>query len=99
MVTQIIPGEAVMAVREYETWLLYAFDDDELAAARITNPSRIRGAKEKLRRLVPGYKPTTHQLEITRKIDIRRLRRASDSFDKLVRSLATIFGVAAPERD
>ena len=98
VVTRIVPGDAVMAVREYEGWLLYAFGDDALAAARIANPARIRGAKEKLRRLVPGYKPTTHQLEITRKIDIGRLRRASDSFDKLVRSLAAIFGVAAPER-
>lgn len=98
VVTKVVTGEAVMAVREYEGWLLYAFGDDKLATAGIANPARIRGAKEKLRRLVPGYKPTTHQLEITRKIDIRRLRRASDSFDKLVRSLAAIFGVAAPVR-
>jgi hypothetical protein len=87
-----------MVVREYEGWLLYAFDDVALAKAGITDPERVRGAKEKLRKLVPGYKPTTHQLEITRKIDIGRLRRASDSFDKLVRSLAMIFGVAVPDR-
>ena len=53
---------------------------------------------EKLKRLVPRYKPTTHQLEVTRKIDIAKLRRASDSFDKLVRSLAAIFEVAPPDR-
>jgi hypothetical protein len=95
---EAVPGDAVMMVREYEAWLLYAFDDAALARVGITDPERIRGAKEKLRRLVPGYKPTTHQLEITRKIDIERLRRVSDSFDKLVRSLAAIFGVPAPDR-
>jgi hypothetical protein len=98
IVTQRARGDAVMVVREYEGWLLHSFDRGELAKAGITDPERIRGAKEKLRKLVPGYKPTTHQLEITRKIDIERLRRASDSFDKLVRSLATIFGVTPPDR-
>jgi hypothetical protein len=98
VVTQAAHGDAVMVVREYEAWLLYAFDDAALAGVGITDPGRIRGAKEKLRRLVPSYKPTTHQLEITRKIDIERLRRVSDSFDKLVRSLAAIFGVPAPDR-
>jgi uncharacterized protein DUF4276 len=98
VVTRRAQGDAVMVVREYEAWLLHAFDESDLARAGITDPERIRGAKEKLRKLVPGYKPTTHQLEITRKIDIERLRRASDSFDKLVRSLATIFGVTPPDR-
>lgn len=95
---RIAPGEAVMVVREYEGWLLYAFSDAQLSAAGIEDPERIRGAKEKLRKLVPRYKPTTHQLEITQRLDLHRLRRASDSFDKLVRSLASLFGVPAPER-
>jgi Domain of unknown function (DUF4276) len=98
VVTQTAPGDAVMVVREYETWLLYAHDDAALAGVGITDPERIRGAKEKLRRLVQNYKPTTHQLRLTRQIDIDRLRRASDSFDKLVRSLAAIFEVSAPDR-
>jgi hypothetical protein len=98
VVTQVTRGEAVMVVREYEGWLLYAFGDAALAKVGVTDPERIRGAKEKLRKLVPGYKPTTHQLEITRKIDLGRLRRESASFDKLVRSLAGIFGVTAPDR-
>ena len=59
-------GDAVMVVREYETWLLHAFDDRQLREAGISDPERIRGAKEKLKRLVPRYKPTTHQLEVTR---------------------------------
>jgi hypothetical protein len=98
VITPVNRGDAVMIVREYEGWLLYAFGDAALAKVGVTDPERIRGAKEKLRRLVPGYKPTTHQLEITRKIDLGRLRRASDSFDQLVRSLAGIFGVPAPGR-
>lgn len=98
IVIRRVRGDAVMISREYEGWLLHAFDDAELAKVGVTDPERVRGAKEKLKRLVPGYKPTTHQLEITRRIDIARLRQASDSFDKLVRSLATIFGVTPPAR-
>ncbi|HSK04830.1 MAG TPA: DUF4276 family protein [Kofleriaceae bacterium] len=98
VVTKVAAGDAVMVVREYEAWLLHAFSAAELTKVGVKNPDRIRGAKEKLKRLVPKYKPTTHQLEITRKIDLERLRRASDSFDKLVRSLAAIFGVTAPDR-
>lgn len=98
VVTRRTRGDAVMVVREYETWLLHAFDDRQLGEAGISEPERIRGAKEKLKRLVPGYKPTTHQLEVTHKIDIAKLRRVSDSFDKLVRSLAATFEVAPPDR-
>ena len=98
VVTAVCHGDAVMIVREYEGWLLHTFDDAELAAVGAAEPARIRGAKEKLKKLVPGYKPTTHQLEITRRIDVGELRTASDSFDKLVRSLAGIFGVAVPDR-
>jgi hypothetical protein len=87
-----------MIVREYEGWLLQSFSDAELANAGVINPESIRGAKGALKRLVPGYKPTTHQLEITRAIDIQQLRGRSDSFDKLVRSLAALFGVTAPVR-
>jgi hypothetical protein len=87
-----------MIVREYEGWLLQSFSEVELASAGVVNPERIRGAKGALKRLVPGYKPTTHQLEITRAIDIQQLRKRSDSFDKLVRSLAALFGVVAPVR-
>ena len=87
-----------MIVREYEGWLLHTFDEQQLAAIGVPAPDKVRGAKEKLKQLVPGYKPTTHQLEITRQIDIERLRQNSDSFDKLVRALAGIFGTSAPAR-
>jgi hypothetical protein len=98
IVTRWVRGDAVMVVREYEAWLLHAFDEAQLRAVGVSDPERIRGAKEKLKRIKPGYKPTTDQLKLTRGIDIARLRRASDSFDKLVRSLAAIFEVAPPAR-
>lgn len=98
VVVQLGNGDAVMIVREYEGWLLHTFDEQQLAAIGVPAPDKVRGAKEKLKQLVPGYKPTTHQLEITRQIDIERLRQNSDSFDKLVRALAGIFGTSAPAR-
>jgi hypothetical protein len=87
-----------MIVREYEAWLLFTFSETQRSRIDATAPERIRDAKGKLKRLAPRYKPSTHQLEMTRKIDIASLRLASDSFDKLVRSLGMIFEAPIPER-
>ena len=84
------PVAPVMAVREYEGWLLANEDDAALSILKGRNPEAIRGAKEKLRLLYPGYLPASNQLELTRKINIPRLRERSASFDKLVRSIAAI---------
>jgi hypothetical protein len=89
---------AVMAVREYEGWLLWNIDDAVLQANGIPDPESKRDAKGALRRIVRGYSPTTHQLELTRQLDVSRVRDRSRSFDKLVRTLATLFGVAADPR-
>jgi hypothetical protein len=86
-------GGAVMAVREYEAWLLYGYITD-----RKINIDAIRDAKGRMRDVLPGYKPTTHQLEATRALNLDLVRARSDSFDKLVRSLAKIFEVAPPPR-
>jgi hypothetical protein len=94
----LLPGGAVMALREYETWLLFNFTDEQLVRAGAPKPEAKRGAKEVLAKLVPGYLPTTHQLEQTRRLDIARVRSRSDSFDKLVRVLATLSGTVPPER-
>jgi hypothetical protein len=80
-----------MAVREYETWLLWSL-------FRGHPPSGLdveikRGAKEMVRDLLGAYKPTIHQLEQTRRLDIATVWARSNSFDKLMRSLAAIFGV------
>ncbi len=87
-----------MAVREYETWLLHARPPDELVRHGILEVERRRGAKEALTRLVPEYGPATHQMQLTRAMDLEQVRARSDSFDKLVRVLAALFGVTAPPR-
>jgi hypothetical protein len=84
-------GAAVMAVQEYETWLLLNRTDEELRAAGVAVPVVGRGAKSALRKLVPDYSPTVHQLQETQRIkDIASLCRRSDSFDKLVHSIALL---------
>ncbi len=89
---------AVMAVREFEAWLLWSRSDAELKKAKVTDPDRVRNAKGKLEGLVAGYEPTTHQLELTRQMDLQRLRRRSKSFDKLVRTLGSLCKVPVPPR-
>lgn len=96
--TQVCASVAIMAVREYEAWLLLSFSDEERTAAHVRDPERIRDAKGEVRKLVPAYSPTTHQLDLTRKLDVARVRAQSDSFDKLVRSLAGLAGVTPPAR-
>lgn len=92
-----LPGRAVMACREFESWLLWSQPPAELRRLRL-KPETLRDAKGGLARIVGEYSPTLHQLELTRKIDIASLRSLSDSFDKLVRDLALLVGKAAPPR-
>ena len=92
------PTAAVMAVREFEAWLLWGYSDTELAKIKASDPDLIRNAKGKLEKLVAGYEPTTHQLALTRNIDIQRLRARSRSFDKLVCTLGTLCEVPVPPR-
>lgn len=88
-----------MAVREYESWLLWGYDDDRRRSVKAMDPETApRDAKGALRRLVPGYAPSTHQLEQTRRCDLSAVWAASRSFDKLVRSLAALVGSSVPLR-
>lgn len=96
MMRKLGAGAAVMAVHEYETWLLLSRRDEELKSAGVAVPVAGRGAKSTLRKLVPDYSPTVHQLQETRRIDIAFLRQRSPSFDKLVRSIATLCASQAP---
>lgn len=91
-----LSGAAVMAAREYEAWLLCSM----LNAASIgsTDISDIRGAKERLARLYKGYKPTLHQYKLTQKLNLESMRHLSQSFEKLVRSLAALFEVPLPPK-
>ena len=92
------PSAAVMAVREFECWLLWSCDQATLTKIRASNPERIRNAKGKLEQLIPGYAPTTHQLELTRQMDLARVRKHSRSFDKLVRTLGALCRIPVPTR-
>jgi hypothetical protein len=99
VITRTLAGAAVMALREYETWLLLNHSDEQLRSAKVTSPEKVRGAKEALRRLIPDYSPSEHQLKETRRLDIARVRARSDSFDKLVRALGDLCGRPPPPRD
>lgn len=91
----ICRGAAVMVQREYESWLLHGIRALDLDPGVV---ERRRDAKTLLDRHRPGYKATADQLALTRQLDIRRCWARSDSFDKLVRSIADLTGAIAPER-
>ncbi len=90
-----IRGSAVMAVREFETWLVLSHTPQQLERAGIRNAEAKRDAKKLLEKLVPGYLPTTHQLELTKKINVTALRSVSNSFDKFARDVVAATGPRA----
>ncbi len=93
------PHAGVMACREFESWLLHARSDAELRQLKLLDPERgPRDAKKQLARLVSGYAPTTHQKNEVRAIDLERVWARSASFDKLIRTLATLTGRRVPRR-
>lgn len=91
LLNKYIPGGAVMAVEEYESWLLSSVSGTDNLDGRIIEG--IRDAKGELAKRLPRYIPTIHQLPMTQALDIDAVWSRSDSFDKLVRTLASIFGV------
>lgn len=96
LVSRRTRGAAVMAVREYEAWLLAShLRSPALEGRRL---DQIRDAKGRLSRLVDGYTPTVHQRRLTERMDLEIVRSYSESFDKLVRALAEIFEVRCPPR-
>lgn len=81
---------AVFARQEYESWLIGGIPNlSELVKPRTDIPqgdleSAPRGAKEWLRdNLKDGYKPTRHQAELTRRIDLELLPKRMRSFRRL----------------
>ena len=95
-ISPTIPIQAVMAVREYETWLVHAQPDAIIDDLNVASVELVRDAKRLMRRILPNYTPTLHQLEQTRRLSIPRLRSRSASFEHLVRALSRIFGVVPP---
>ncbi len=81
-----IAGAAVMAVREFEAWILASkTGGTTIDAKRI---DEIRDAKRRLRQFIPGYKPTVHQLGATRELGIASVRAASPHVVALVPRVA-----------
>lgn len=89
-------GGAVMAMREYESWLLSSLVKEGKSGNRVIE--QIRDAKGHLEQYVKGYLPTLHQLQLTRSLEIDTVWRLSDSFDKLVRTIGTICAVSPGKR-
>jgi hypothetical protein len=80
---QRLPAAAVMIMREFETWLALAHGRLGLAKAEAR-----RDAKSLLRAIMPDYKPTVHQAELARSVDVAGLLNSgSRSFAKFVRDL------------
>ena len=96
LVSRRVAGAAVMAVREFEAWLLASHLGAGVLEGR--KIEAIRDAKGRLGKLVGGYTPTVHQRKLTERMDLGVVRLYSDSFDKLVRSLAELFEVPCPPR-
>lgn len=96
------PIGVVLAVREYEAWLLTAASSlrgkrglpADLEAPAM--PEAIRDAKGWLGQRMPrGYSPTADQPALTGLFDLE-LARSSPSFDKLVRELTRLLLPATP---
>ena len=91
-----VPVRSVMACREFESWFLWTPSGNRKAHS---NPERHpRGAKEALRNRDGAYSPRVDQVELARSLDLRYVWARSDSFDKLVRSLAELVDAPAPHR-
>jgi hypothetical protein len=90
---------AVMASREFESWLLWGFSKADRLRVRAANPDRSpRDARSALRRLVGGYSPGSDQADRAAGLDLARAWAGSDSFDKFVRSIAWLSASNLPPR-
>ncbi|MBI4028644.1 MAG: DUF4276 family protein [Verrucomicrobia bacterium] len=95
----------VFARQEYESWLIGGIpklsDMLKLGAAIPQGDleSAPRGAKEWLRdNLKDGYKPTRHQAELTRHIDLELLRKRMRSFLRLEHAVQKLIEAARSDR-
>ncbi len=102
-----VPAGVVVANREYEAWFLAAIESlagqcglpNELP--RVPNPESIRGAKQRLSRLMGksrGYSETLDQVALTLQFDMATARQQSASFDKCWREVCQLLAIIGPER-
>jgi hypothetical protein len=83
MIAPCMPASAVMVVREFETWLALAH-----TAVVVTQAEVKRDAKHLLLSVKERYKPTVHQTELARSVNVKQLlEKGSASFDKFVREI------------
>jgi hypothetical protein len=101
-----VPAGVVLANREYEAWFLAAIESlagqcglpSELPP--FPNPESIRGAKERLSRLMGSsraYSPTLDQPFLTAQFDMEVARQRSASFDKCWREVCQLLTAVCPE--
>lgn len=101
-----VPASVVLANREYEAWFLAAIESlagqcglpSELAP--VPNPESIRGAKERISRLMSGsrsYSETLDQVMLTQQFDLAIARQRSASFDKCWREVRQDLTAVCPE--
>ncbi len=101
-----VPAGVVLANREYEAWFLAAIESltgqcglpNELPP--ISNPESIRGAKERLSRLMGksrSYSETLDQVVLTQQFDMEIARQRSASFDKCWREVCQLLAAIASE--
>lgn len=91
-----IAVRGVMACREFESWFLW-----QRRPARDTTwdpECSPRDAKGELRSRLSGYTVRIDQVELVRLLKLRSVWSRSDSFDKLVRSIADLIGRKPPTR-
>jgi len=95
------PSAVVLAFREYETWLLSSVESLRgkcgIAADAVSpmDVESIRGAKERLSRLMPHnrpYRETVDQPRLTAAFDMSLAYTRCRSFRKLVTAVGQIFG-------
>lgn len=81
-----VPTSAVLAVREFEAWLL-------AGDVAVEDPESVADAKSLLgQRLGVRYDPIVHQARLTAGLDLDRARARAPSFDKLVRDVLRLVG-------
>jgi hypothetical protein len=89
----------VMAAREFESWVLWTYPDSIRKSVKASDPEKSpRDAKKALAKLIGEYSPVTGQDNAVGLIDVATVRSRSDSFDKLVRTIAAITGATLPPR-
>jgi hypothetical protein len=92
-----VPCRVVFAVREVESWLLAGIESlrgyrgVHEDAEPPPDPEAIRGAKERLGRLMArGYKATIDQLPLLIKLDYQAARQRAPSLDKFLRDVESL---------